>query len=184
MHARLTLVLLLVLVCSVSAQEPRTSGGAQRQAAAAVLPPVSPADAAKAAEVMAFEREMEAAVVRGDVAFLDRICPSDFTFTHGDGWISGGAPLHVDTKETWLAAVSKKPYLTRDLGPVNVEVHGDVAITYGRYKMHQTANPSAPETSVWFERVYAKRNGQWQYLSHRTVHGPLRENDQKPASTK
>jgi hypothetical protein len=26
--------------------------------------------------------------------------------------------------------------------------------------------------SVWFERVYAKRNGQWQFLSHRTVHGP------------
>ena len=78
MHARLTLVLLLVLVCSASAQEPRTSGGAQRPAAAAALPPLSPADAAKAAEVMAFEKEMEAAVVRGDVAFLDRICPGDF----------------------------------------------------------------------------------------------------------
>jgi hypothetical protein len=26
--------------------------------------------------------------------------------------------------------------------------------------------------SVWFERVYAKRGGEWQFLSHRTVHGP------------
>ena len=184
MRARITLVLLLVSVCSVSAQQPRSSGSAQRPAAAAASPLLSPADTARAAEVMAFEKEMEAAVVRGDVAFLDRICPTDFTFTHGDGWTSGGAPLHVDTKETWLAAVSKKPYLTRDLGPVNVELHGDIAITYGRYRMHQRANPDAAATSVWFERVYAKRNGQWQYLSHRTVHGPLRENDQKPASTK
>jgi len=184
MRTRIILVPLLVLVCSVSAQQPRSSGSAPRPAAATALPLLSPADSAKAAEVMAFEREMEAAVVRGDVAFLDRICPGDFTFTHGDGWTSGGPPLHVDTKETWLAAVSKKPYLTRDLGPVNVELHGDIAITYGRYKMRQRANREAAETSVWFERVYAKRNGQWQYLSHRTVHGPLRENDQKPASTR
>jgi len=26
--------------------------------------------------------------------------------------------------------------------------------------------------TVWFERVYARRDGRWQYLSHRTVHGP------------
>jgi hypothetical protein len=184
MGARITLVFLLVLVCSASTQQVGSSGAAQGPAAAAAPPLPSPADVARAAEVMAFEKDMEAAVVRGDVAFLDRICPSDFTFTHGDGWTSGGAPLHVDTKETWLAAVSKKPYLTRDLGPVNVELHGDIAITYGRYKMHQRANPDAAETSVWFERVYAKRNGQWQYLSHRTVHGPLRENDKKPAGTR
>ena len=37
------------------------------------------------AEVLAFEKEMEAAVVRGDVTFLDKICDSDFSFTHGDG---------------------------------------------------------------------------------------------------
>jgi hypothetical protein len=47
--------------------------------------------------------------------------------------------------------------------------------------MHQKASPG-PETSVWFERVYAKQNGRWMYLSHRTVHGPLREEPQKPTS--
>jgi len=26
--------------------------------------------------------------------------------------------------------------------------------------------------SVWFERVYEKRDGKWIYLSRRTVHGP------------
>ena len=28
---------------------------------------------------------------------------------------------------------------------------------------------------VWFERLYAKRNGEWQFLSHRTVNGPIKE---------
>jgi hypothetical protein len=125
-----------------------------------------------AAEVLAFERTMEAAVVRGDVAFLDKVCAKDFTFTHGDGWTTGGEPLRVENREQWLASVGKAPYLFRDLGSVKVELHGDVAITYGMYRArNKNASPDRTFT-VWFERVYAYRNGNWQYLSHRTVHGP------------
>jgi len=126
-----------------------------------------------AAEVLAFEREMEAAVVRGDVAFLDRVCASDFSFTHGDGWTTGGAPLRVENKAQWLAAVAKAPYLFRNLDSVKVELHGDIAITYGRYQARfKTGEPGHREFIVWFERVYARRGAQWQYVSHRTVHGP------------
>jgi ketosteroid isomerase-like protein len=126
-----------------------------------------------AADVLAFEREMEAAVVRGDVAFLDRACSSDFSFTHGDGWTVGGAPLRVENKAQWLAAVAKAPYLARDLDSVKVELHGDVAITYGRYRARNKAgDPGRTAFTVWFERVYARRDGRWQFLSHRTVNGP------------
>src|SRR5256885_5150190 len=31
---------------------------------------------------------------------------------------------------------------------------------------------------VWFERVYQKQNGAWKHLSHRTVKGPVSENDE------
>ena len=129
------------------------------------------------AEVLAFETEMEAAVVRGDAAYLDRIIPADFTFTHGDGWTTGGAPLRVDDKASLLASVEKQPYLARDLDSVKVEIHGDIAVTYGRYiARNRNAAPGRAKFTVWFERVYAKRNGQWQYLSHRTVHVPTYEN--------
>jgi hypothetical protein len=142
------------------------------------------------AEVIAFEKQMEAAVVRGDVKFLDRALSSDFLFTHGDGWTTGGAPLKVDTKQTWLAYVSQQPlpYVYRNLDSVQVEIHGDIAITYGRYRYQP--RPSSPGSNgahmyVWFERVYAKQNGQWQHLSHRTVKGPVREDDgQKSTSAK
>ena len=127
-----------------------------------------------AAEVLAFEKEMEAAVVRGDVKSLDRICAPDFSFTHGDGWTSGGQPLRVENRAQWLAAVSKRPYLSRDLDQVQVELHGDIAITYGMYRARFSApaDTKRADFTVWFERVYARRNGQWQYVSHRTVHGP------------
>jgi Domain of unknown function (DUF4440) len=155
-------IIAVVLVCSLSGQEARPTGKA------------TPASAV--AEVLAFEREMEAAVVRGDVAYLDLVIASDFMFTHGDGWTTGGAPLKVDDRASWLAAVAKAPYLRRDLDSVKVEMHGDIAITYGRYVADfKEGSPDRTHFTVWFERVYAKRNGQWQYLSHRTVHGPTYE---------
>jgi len=135
---------------------------------------LSAAAADLATEVLAFERDMEAATVRGDAAFLDKICASDFTFTHGDGWTTGGAPLRVDNRAQWLTAVAKVPYSSRDLDSVKVELHGDVAITYGSYRArYSPGNPERREFTVWFERVYARRNGRWQFLSHRTVHGPV-----------
>jgi Domain of unknown function (DUF4440) len=172
MRARLLGVVLLVLTATLAAQQP--------QPAAAVKPTAeaksSIVGSDAAAEVLAFERDMEAAVVRGDTAYLARIIPADFTFTHGDGWTTGGAPLRVDDKTSWLASVGKQPYAARDLDSVKVELHGDIAITYGRYiARNRNAAPGRAQFTVWFERVYAKRGGQWQYLSHRTVHGPAYE---------
>jgi hypothetical protein len=131
-----------------------------------------------AAEVLAFERDVEAAVVRGDVPFVDAATAPSFTFTHGDGWTTGGAPLRVDTRADWMATVAKAPYASRVLGSVKTEVHGDIVITYGRYVgRFKEAAPGRRTFTVWYERVYAKRNGKWQYLSHRTVDGPIYEKD-------
>jgi hypothetical protein len=131
-----------------------------------------------AAEVLAFEREIEAAVVRGDVGFVDAASAPTFTFTHGDGWTTGGAPLRVDSRADWLATVAKAPYASRVLDSVKTEVHGDVVITYGRYVgRFKDAAPGRRQFTVWYQRVYAKRDGKWQYLSHRTVDGPIYEKD-------
>ena len=131
-----------------------------------------------AAEVLALERAIEDAVVKGDVRFVDAASAPTFTFTHGDGWTTGGAPLRVDSRADWLATVAKAPYASRVLDSVKTEVHGDVVITYGRYVARfKTAEPGRRQFTIWFERVYAKRDGRWQYLSHRTVHGPVYERE-------
>ncbi len=163
-----------VLACSALAQQPK---------APTALRVASTPDAA--AEVLQFERDMEAAVVRGDVAFVDRISSPDLSFTHGDGWTTGGPPKSVDDKKSFLKRVENKQYDVRDLDSVKVELHGDTAITYGRYvaKMRD-GDPAQQWFSVWFERVYQKRNGQWIYLSHRTVHGPTYGPDRQSISNK
>ena len=82
----------------------------------------------------------------------------------------------IENKAQWLAAVSKRPYVSRDVDSQQLELHGDVAITYGRYRARTTAaDPARNSFTVWYERVHARRNGGWQYLSHRTVRGPIYE---------
>src|SRR5215813_13858986 len=108
MRARIVLGLVVMIGATVFAQQPKPPVRIPKTAPAPTLAPTgvpapSAADAATIAEVLAFEKQMEAAVVRGDVKFLDRALSPDFIFTHGDGWTSGGAPLKVDTKASWLA---------------------------------------------------------------------------------
>jgi hypothetical protein len=135
-----------------------------------------PADDA-AQQVLAFERAFEDAVVRGDVAFVDAAIPDDFRFVHGDGWTVGGQPFATDDKAAFLQRVADREYLVHDLDGVSVELHGDVAITHGRYvslfaPRDRAAATPARLNSIWFERVYTRRDGRWWFLSHRTVHGP------------
>ena len=127
------------------------------------------------AEVLALEKRMEEAVLHADVGFLDGVLADDFTYTHGDGWTTGGEILGVDTREAWLASLAGR-YSMREVDSQQVEIHGDVAITMGRLRA-RSGGPVAEQRSFsfWYVRVYAQRDGEWKYLSHRTVHGPVYE---------
>ena len=165
------ILVMFAAISSVAAQQP-TAVAARDQV------PAPKVGHEVANEVLAFEREIEAAVVRGDVAFVDAASAPTFTFTHGDGWTTGGAPLRVDSRADWMATVAKSPYASRVLDSVRTEVHGDVVITYGRYVgRFKEAAPGRRLFTVWYQRVFAKRDGKWQYLSHRTVDGPIYEKD-------
>jgi ketosteroid isomerase-like protein len=126
------------------------------------------------AEVLALDQKIADAVVRGDTAYVYSVTPDDFVMVHGDGWTNGGKPLLTDSKASLLGRVTAKYYDVIAFDSVKAEMHGDIAITYGRYVAHTSGggDPSKRWFAVWFERVYAKRSGKWIYLSHRTVHGP------------
>jgi ketosteroid isomerase-like protein len=154
--------------------------------AAARTVALSAGDTSPAAlEVMAFEKSMEAAVVRGDVAAVRSMLADDFVMVHGDAWITGGKPLLVDNKESFLKRVESKQYLARDVATVKAEMHGDIAILYGQY-VAENSPGGTPRSwfSVWYERVYTKRDGKWLYLSHRTVHGPTYGPDRDSVASK
>ncbi len=137
-------ILLFAVVASLATQQLAARGGGEQGASPDVTRKVG-------ADVLSFEREIEAAVVRGDVAFVDAASAPTFAFTHGDGWTTGGAPLRVDSRADWLATVARAPYASRELDSVKAEVHGDVVITYGRYVgRFKDATPGRSEFTVWF----------------------------------
>lgn len=132
-----------------------------------------PEPAADKADVLTLDQKIADAVVRGDTAYVANMTSADFVMVHGDGWTNGGQPLSTDDKTAMLGRVSSKYYDVLDFDSVNAEMHGDIAITCGRYIAHRiTGDAQKAWFAVWFERVYAKRNGRWIYLSHRTVRGP------------
>jgi hypothetical protein len=173
MHTRFTIVATLigagVMSAGVSAFDVVSAGqrGGDRETSHHSV------DSARA-EVLRLDQKIADAVVHGDAAYVASVTPADFVMVHGDGWTNGGEPLLTDTKESMLQRVTSKYYDVIDFDSVKAEMHGDIAITYDRYIAHTTGD-TAPDKrwfSVWFERVYAKRDGNWIYLSHRTVHGP------------
>src|SRR5262245_5297264 len=101
----LSLVLsVAALACAAFGQQSSTAALKMRSA------PASTEVSAAAAEVLAFERDMEAAVVRGDVGYVERVSAPDLSFTHGDGWTTGGKPLLVDDRAAFLKRVENKQY--------------------------------------------------------------------------
>jgi len=162
-----TPLVVICLVClSVSAAFAQSSGNGAGSG--------SPSVSADEAELLQIDQKIADAVVRGDVAFVDSVLADTFSMVHGDQWTTGGKPLLVDDKKSFLRRVSNKTYRVIAFDSVKAEVHGDIGITYGRYVATTSTakDPSQAWFSVWFERVFAKRNGKWIYLSHRTVHGP------------
>jgi hypothetical protein len=123
-------------------------------------------------ELLALERRLGEAIVRGDTAYFDRVTASDFVMIHGDGWTHGEPPALVDDKASFMQRVANRLYAAHDYEAQAVEMHGDVAITYGRYVGHIPGSPPGRRWFyVWYQKVYAKRDGAWVYLSHRTVDG-------------
>ncbi len=183
-RAAFRLVLAVTVACATAAlagqEQAPVVGGRGGRVSLPPHPPVITAANAKgdAATVLALERKIEDAVVNGDAAFAETVLSSDFHFRHGDGWTRGDKAGGIeDDRAAFMKRIADKEYLVHDLDNPKIEMHGDVAITWGRYVslfMPKNRNPNAPGrlATIWFERVWAKRDGRWQWLSHRTVWGP------------
>ena len=114
---------------------------------------------------------MEAATLRSDVAYLDSVYAPSFRFKHSTGDVEERAPrlAALDARKTAVFA--------RDLDSLEVEVHGDVALTTGRIHVRQEfADPKWREYTIRYARVYVRRAGRWQLLTHHSTaetFGPL-----------
>ena len=128
------------------------------------------------AAIAALEQRIENAVVAREVAFLDSAYAPDFRFKHSTG--------DLDTRAEWVASVQQSRFDSRQVDSLDVELHGDVALTTGRLHVRRrpddpgwATNPRWREYTVRYARVYVRRAGRWRLLTHHSTgesFGPLR----------
>ncbi len=138
-------------------------------AAPARLAAQSPGASADSAAIAALEQQVEAAVTAHDTVMLVRVYAPDFRFTHSSG-------LRQD-RAAFLAQVARlhaahAPPFPRALDSLQVEVHGDVALSTGRIHVTVPPDPHGPsgrDYSLRYARVWARRDGRWQLLTHHST---------------
>lgn len=127
----------------------------------------------EAAQLVAIEEAMAMAVVEMDFATLDKVYADDFVFSHSTGV--------VETKDDWFAFLrdNENFYTFRSVDHVKVELHGNIAVTDGRIHIKTRSNdPGRREFTVWYIRIFERRNGNWKLVSHRSIRertGPLED---------
>ena len=124
-------------------------------------------DSAAAGDIRQLELRVEAATARAtaaDSAFLDSVYAPDFRFKHGTGLLQD--------RTQQLAQVRRTRFAARELDSLDVEVHGDVALSTGR--IHVRRRPGVPSTApagytIRYARVYLRRDGRWRLITHHTT---------------
>ena len=113
-----------------------------------------------------FDQRWQEAVVTGDAEFIEKRTADSFSFTHGGG-------TTIETKADWVKQAKQvpRPYLQRKASDQSVEVHGDIALVFGRLDVRVPAPTDSNSLcyAVQYVHLYAKQSGQWMFLSHRTT---------------
>lgn len=116
-------------------------------------------------ELTHLNQAVDSAVTMKDFTFLQRHYADDFVFTHGTG--------HVDSKKSWLKNIrdmGDARFISRRHDSTAVELHDNVGIVTGTLSVQRESDDRISEYRVRYVRVYARRQGTWQMISHRTTH--------------
>ena len=151
---------ILVIVAAFSAATALATW-AHAQAATAKKPTRTPASTGAATEdqIMKMEKDRAAAVVRGDVAVLEKQTTDDYTFINRNGQLAGKS-------ETMSALKSGDIKITaNNVSDLKVRVYGNTAIVTGRTDTKGTMAGRDISGPVLFTRVYVKKDGRWQSVA-------------------
>ena len=121
------------------------------------------------AQVAALEQEIEDAVVRRDTVFLERAYAPTFRFKHSSGVLEDRAGRMQSLRTPPRPGTSQM--VERRVDSIDVEVHGDVALSTGRIHIRRDG-PWSPtrDYTIRYARVYARRDGaQWQLVTHHST---------------
>jgi ketosteroid isomerase-like protein len=117
--------------------------------------------------VMKLEQERVDAVLKGDLATLERIFADDLVYTHSSA--------RVETKQQFLEALKSgaTKYEALKHSDLKAQVYGDTVVLRGKSDVKVSANGQPPVSfPLRFIIVYVKANGRWQMTTWQSTRLP------------
>jgi len=110
-------------------------------------------------ELITLENGWADAVVKKDVAFLDRILADDCLVTDPEG--------NVSTKAQEIASVKSEVYLVTSCvhHEMKVRVYGNAAVVTGRSTLNETYKGKDYSIQAQWTDTWVKLNGRWQCVA-------------------
>ncbi len=156
MKRSLVMMAITVIVMSACAKSPETATTSPTPSVTSA--PVSTENVEQA--VTKLENERVQALLRNDMAFIERVYADDYVVTGANGVVRTSAQVVADMK----SGVQKIESITND--DVKVRVHGDTAVVTGRTTQKGEYKGQPSISPVLFTRVYVRRGGQWQLVAN------------------
>jgi ketosteroid isomerase-like protein len=111
------------------------------------------------AEVAALERELVAAIAKGDLATYDRIVADDYVAFEASGKTSTKAEILASYRS------GARKYTNLEIFDVEGRVFGEAAVVSARTKGLRREGDRDVPNRVRYIRVYAKRDGRWRAVT-------------------
>lgn len=117
-------------------------------------------------ELRRLEQQRVEALVRADVATLDRILSDDLSYIHSSG--------KLDTKAEFIDSIKSgaMKYSQMDHEGVSVRMLPDLALISGRSAVRVAANAQQLSFQIRFIAAYARREGRWQMVAWQSTRLP------------
>jgi ketosteroid isomerase-like protein len=113
--------------------------------------------------VLKLEQQWEDALLKSDVAALERIYDDSLIYTHSSG--------AVDNKSVYVgnikSGVTKYESMTRD--DIKVSVYGNAALVTCHWEVHVLNRGNKIDTNARYIHVYVKQKDGWKMVAHQAT---------------
>jgi ketosteroid isomerase-like protein len=105
------------------------------------------------------EKDRAAAVVKGDVATLEKLTSDDYILINANGQLSD-KPTTMNNIKTGNIKLT-----ANDVSDLKVRVYGNTAVVTGKSDAKGSIGGRELKGPVMFTRVYVKKDGKWQSVA-------------------